>query len=94
MRDKKTFSDYIDWKLIPHGGKKVIWKLPGLQTIELLFTVLFSEHFCLHDSVWSSWWQHKEVGIIWSSLFKDEKQNKTEQILWEVILSRYKQVKA
>lgn len=74
--------------------KKNICKSSWRQTIQLLFIVLFSEHFCLYDSIWSSWWQPKEVGIIWSPLFTDEKQNKTGQIFWEVTLFVYKQSKA
>ena len=72
--------------------KKVIWKSPGLQTIELLFTVWFQNIsasmilFDLHDGNPKKW-------VLYDHPYLKMK-NKTEQILWEVTLSRYKQVKA
>ena len=88
MSNKKIFSDYIYWKLIPHGGKKVIWKPPGLQTIELLFIVWFQNIsasmilFDLHDGNPKKWVLDDHSYL--------KMKNKTEQVLWEVILSRYK----
>lgn len=46
MRDKNNFNNHANEILIPHRGKKIlIWKPPGLQITQLLFIVLFAEHF-------------------------------------------------